>query len=153
MVKPDTVRTWHRELVLRKWTFRGSCASGRPATPAEVQALSRRLARENASWGYSRIHEELTKLGYSVGRSTVRDILKRQATAGAPRRLSVAEAPGSTWRTILAQHRDEILACDFFTVETLFLKTIDVPFFCFSSSWVPAGCIWLAARPARLPPG
>ena len=124
LFKPDTDLKWHRELVRRKWTFRRPHAGGRPAAPAEVQALIRRPARENPSWGYSRIHGELAKLGYTVGRSTVRDILRRQPVPPAPQR----RRPGSTWRSFLARHRGQVLACDFFTVETLFLKTIYVLF-------------------------
>ena len=125
LFKPETVLKWHRELVRRKWTFRRPHAGGRPATPAEVEALILRLARENAGWGYSRIHGELTKLGYRLGRSTVRDILQRHQVPPAPTR----QRQGSTWRAFLRRHQDQLLACDFFTVETLFLKTIYVLFF------------------------
>jgi hypothetical protein len=48
LFKPDTVLKWHRELVRRKWTFRRQRAGGRPATPAEVEELILRLARDNA---------------------------------------------------------------------------------------------------------
>src|SRR5918997_3873110 len=58
LFKPETVLKWHRELVRRKWTVRRPHAGGRPTTPAEVEALILRLARENAGWGYSRIHGE-----------------------------------------------------------------------------------------------
>src|SRR5919199_6677446 len=64
LFKPETVLKWHRELVRRKWTVRRPHAGGRPATPAEVEELILRLARENSTWGYSRIHGELLKLGY-----------------------------------------------------------------------------------------
>ncbi len=36
---------------------------------------------------------------------------------------------GSTWRSFLSRHRDQLLACDFFAVETLFLKTVYALFF------------------------
>ena len=84
-----------------------------------------RLARENPRWGYSRLHGELVKLGYSVGRSTIRDVLKRQQIPPAPER----KRRGSTWHQFLTRHRQTIVACDFFTCETLFLKTIYVLFF------------------------
>src|SRR5215210_5198430 len=125
LFKPETVLKWHRELVRRKWTVRRQRAGGRPATPAEVEELILRLARDNAGWGYSRIHGELTKLGYRLGRSTVRDVLKRHGVSPAPER----RRQGSTWRAFLRRHQDQILACDFFTVETLFLKTVYVLFF------------------------
>src|SRR5919202_3494096 len=125
LFKPDTILKWHRELVRRKWAVRRQPAGGRPATPAEVEALILRLARDNAGWGYSRIQGELTKLGYTLGRSTVRDVLKRHGIRPAPERRRQA----STWGAFLRHHRDQILACDFFTVETLFLKTVCVLFF------------------------
>ena len=84
-----------------------------------------RLAGDNPGWGYSRIHGELTKLGFTVGRSTVQDVLKRRRVPPAPRRRRA----GTTWRSFLRHHRDEILACDFFSVETLFLRTVYVLFF------------------------
>ncbi len=86
LFKPETVLKWHRELVRRKWTVRRPHAGGRPATPADVEALLLRLARDNPGWGYSRIHGELTKLGYIIGRSTVRDILQRHGVSPARER-------------------------------------------------------------------
>src|SRR3712207_1309631 len=120
LFKPDTVLTWHRELVRRKWTARRTREGGRPAIAAEVEALLLRLARENPRWGYGRLQGELLKLGHPLGRSTVRDVLKRHGVPPAPTRR---RQPG-TWRAFLRRHQDQLLACDFFTVETLFLKTI-----------------------------
>jgi putative transposase len=125
LVRPETVLRWHRELVRRKWTYRRRAAGGRPSVPAEVEALLLRLAAENPRWGYGRLQGELAKLGHALGRSTVRDVLKRRHVPPAPQRGRRA----STWRQFLAQHRDAVLACDFFTVETLFLKTLYALFF------------------------
>jgi putative transposase len=60
-VRPETVRRWHRALVARRWTYRRATA-GRPATGALVRELVLRLARESPTWGYRRIHGELTRL-------------------------------------------------------------------------------------------
>ena len=125
LVRTDTVLKWHRELVRRKWIYRRRRAGGRPPLPAEVEALLLRLAKENPRWGYGRLQGELAKLGHALGRSTVRDVLKRRHVPPAPLRSQ----RGSTWRQFLAQHRDAVLACDFFTVETLFLKTVYALFF------------------------
>ena len=125
LFQPNTILKWHRELVRRQWTRRRREAGGRPTIAAEVEELILRLARENPSWGYSRIQGELTKLGYTLGRSTVRDVLKRHSIPPAPTR----RRHSSTWRTFLHRHYDQILACDFFTVDTLFLKTVYVLFF------------------------
>ncbi len=120
LVAPETVLRWHRDLVRRKWTFRQRRRAGRRPTDATLVALVVRLARENPRWGYARIHGELTKLGHAVGRSTIRAILRRHAVPPAPQRAQ----RGSTWRAFLAGHRDTLLACDFFTVETAFLRTL-----------------------------
>jgi putative transposase len=125
LVKPDTVLKWHRELVRRKWTTRHLKAGGRPPIAAEVEQLLLRLARENPRWGYGRLQGELSKLGHPLGRSTVRDVLRRHRVPPAPAR----RRQPSTWRAFLRRHRDQLLACDFFTVETLSLKTLYVLFF------------------------
>jgi len=125
LVRPETVLRWHRDLVRRKWTFRRRKPAGRRPTDATIAALIVRVARENPRWGYARIHGELAKLGHTVGRSTIRAILRRDGVPPAPQRGQ----GGGTWRAFLAQHREQILACDFFTVETLFLKTLHVLFF------------------------
>jgi len=122
---PETVLRWHRELVRKKWTFPHRPAVGRPRLATEVEALILRLAQENPRWGYSKIAGELLKLGYRVGRSTIRDVLKRQHVPTAPMRARHS----STWRAFLRQHQQHLLACDFFTVETLRLQTLYVFFF------------------------
>jgi putative transposase len=117
LVRPETVLKWHRELVRRKWTYRRRASGGRPSLDAEVAALLLRLAKENPRWGYGRRQGELAKLGHTLGRSTVRDVLKQRQVPPSPQRSRRA----STWRQFLAQHRDVLLACDFLTVETAFL--------------------------------
>jgi putative transposase len=122
--KPETLRKWHRELVRRTWTVRKGAPRGRPAIGPELEALILRLAKENPTWGYGKLHGELgalwAKLGYAIGRSTIRDVLKRQHVPPAPQRSSC----GSSWRTFLSHYQDQMLACDFFTVETVWLKTL-----------------------------
>jgi putative transposase len=125
LVKPETVLRWQRDLVRRTWTFRCTRRAGRPPISPKVVDLILRLAQENPRWGYSRLHGELAKLGCTVGRSTVGDSLKRRHVPPAPER----QRRGSTWRQFRARHRHQIVACDFFTGETLFLKTIYVLFF------------------------
>lgn len=125
LFKPDTLLKWHRELVRRKWTYKHRRKGGRRPTTTELQLLIKRLAEENPSWGYSKIHGELLKLGYSIGRSTVRDILNRQRVPPAPERAK----KGSSWRTFLGHYGQQMLASDFFTVETAWLRTLYVLFF------------------------
>jgi putative transposase len=125
LFKPDTVLRWHRELVRRKWTFPKDNGTGRPPVAAELEQLIVRLAVENPRWGYSKIHGELLKLGYSVSHSSVRNVLNRHHVPSAPRR----KKQGSTWRSFLSRYATRMLACDFLTVETIRLQTVYVLFF------------------------
>jgi hypothetical protein len=70
----EAVLRWHRRLIARKWTT-APTKPGRPSIPAGLRALTVRLATENPTWGYRRIHGELTGLGYQIGASTVWKIL------------------------------------------------------------------------------
>ncbi len=126
LFKPETVLKWHRELVRRKWTFQqAERRAGQAALAPEVEALIVRLARDNPRLGYKKLVGELRKLGYRVGRSTVRDVLKRHHIRPAPERRRT----GSTWRTFLNSHKAQLLATDFFTVDTVWLQTVYVLFF------------------------
>ena len=114
LVRPDTVLRWHRDLVAR----RHAAASrpkrpGRPRTVRSIRALVLRLARENPSWGYRRLHGELLVLGVKVAASTVWEILKEAGIDPAPERAS------STWADFLRSQADALLACDFFETVTL----------------------------------
>jgi hypothetical protein len=62
-VATTLILRWHRHLVARRWTTQPA-RPGRPAVPAGIRALVIRLATENPTWGYRRIHGELTGLGY-----------------------------------------------------------------------------------------
>ena len=125
LCKPDTLLKWHRALVRREWTFKQKVPLGRPATSPELEALILRLAQENPTWGYGKLEGELEKRGYDIGRSTIRAVLKRRRVPPAPDRGK----QGSSWRTFLSHYKSEIVACDFFTVETAWLKTLYVLFF------------------------
>jgi transposase InsO family protein len=124
LFKPDTILRWHRELVRRKWTYRRKDLGGRPTIPAEIVGLILRLARENPRWGHRRIQGELSKLGHAVSASAVRAALRRHRVPPAPQRCRA-----TTWRQFVRAHKDQLLACDFFTVETLWLTTLHVLFF------------------------
>jgi transposase InsO family protein len=113
----------HRELVRRKWTYKRRGRSGRPPINPEVRDLIVRLGTENPRWGYQRIRGELLKLNLRVSATTVRTILLRHGLDPAPRRA------GPTWSQFLRSQAATILACDFFTVETITLKTLYVLFF------------------------
>jgi transposase len=114
IVTPGTILRWHRDIVRRRWaraSRRGR--SGRPATHRKVRSAVLRLARENESWGYRRIHGELAGLGMTVAPSTVWQILKSAGIDPAPRR----DGPG--WPEFLRSQAQGILALDFFTADLL----------------------------------
>jgi putative transposase len=121
-VRPATLLRWHRQLVRRRWTYPHR-RPGRPPFDRRLQALVVRLARENPGWGYRRIVGELQSLGISVSATSVRTILARHGLPPAPQRNELS------WREFLRQHAATTLACDFFTVETAWLKRIYVLFF------------------------
>ncbi len=81
------------------------------------------VAQDNPSWGYRRIHGELTGLGYKVAPSTIWTILRDAGIDPAPRRA------GQTWQAFLAAQAKTILAADFFHADTVFLRRLYVPFF------------------------
>jgi putative transposase len=122
IVTPQTLLRWHRELVRRKWT-QPQRSPGRPPVSDRVRQLVLRLARENPRWGYPRIAGELRKLGLRVSPSTVRRLLLGAGLRPAPRRA------GPSWRDFLRQQAASMLACDFFTVETISRRRFYVLFF------------------------
>jgi putative transposase len=121
LVKPDTILAWHRRLVANHWTY--PHRPGRPSTAAETRRIVMRLARENPTWGYRRIHGELARLGITIAASTVWAILKRAGIDPAPGRNS------ESWTTFLRTQAAGIVACDFFTVDTVLLRRYYVLFF------------------------
>src|ERR1035437_2560411 len=97
---------------------RRSGRPGRPPLDAELRELILRMARENPRWGCVRIEGELRKLGIRVGATTIRTLLRTAHAGPAPRRS------GPTWTEVLRAQAQGIMACDFFTVETAWLRTL-----------------------------
>lgn len=120
-VQPATLLRWHRELIRRRWTY--PRRSGRPSTSRGVVGQVWRLAKENPTWGYRRIQGELSTMGITVGASTVWSILKRKGLDPAPRRS------GPTWAEFLLAQAKGIVACDFFSVDTVLLRRLYVLIF------------------------
>jgi putative transposase len=121
LVTPATILRWHRRLIACHWTTQPT-RSGRPAIPAGVRALAVRLATENPTWGYRRIHGELAGLGYQIGASTIWTILNRAGIDPSPRRA------GPTWTEFLRAQAHGVLACDLFHLDTIILHRLYVFF-------------------------
>jgi len=96
LFSPATLLRWHQELVRKRWS--AFRLRPRPGRPP--------------------ISDELRNLILRLG--TIRGVLRRHRVPPAPRR------DGPTWAQFLNAHGGAILACDFFTVDTVLLRTLYV---------------------------
>ena len=120
-VTPATPLRWHRQLVRRRWTQPHH--RQRAGLGEETVGLVLRLARENPRWGYLRIVGECAKVRGQVSATSVRNILRRHHLGPTPRRQ------GPTCVEFLRSQASGVLACDFFSVETVGLQRLYVLFF------------------------
>jgi putative transposase len=105
IVTPATLLRWHRDLVTRRWTQPRRRHTGGRGTAAELRRLVLRMASENSTWGYRRIHGELAGLGYQLAPSTVWSILKRAGTSASSASPPAAPAqPPSASTSGTCQH-------------------------------------------------
>lgn len=105
IVSPETFCRWLRG---KSETRRNPTPRkpGRPRTPESIRELVLRLATET-DWGYTRIHSELKKLGITISRRGVADILR---DAGIP---TGPERGEGTWDEFIKAHAKTLWACDF----------------------------------------
>jgi putative transposase len=122
LVRPETLLYWHRRLIAGAWTCPHR-QTGRPPLDQDIQQLIIRMARENPTWGYQRIKGELLQLGVQVSTTAIRTTLRRHRLDPAPRRAA------TSWQTFLRRQAAGIVACDFFTVDTIWLRRLYVLFF------------------------
>ena len=109
IVTPDTILRWHRRLIATKWTLPSKTAPRR-GVMRRIEGLVVRFARENPTWGYSRIQGAIRDLGHGVGRTTVSRILRKEGIKPAPERLT-------SWSTFIKATWGTSAAADFFTTE------------------------------------
>ena len=122
LVTPDTIMRWHRRLVTRKWT--GPChRGGRPPLDDHLVALILRLARGEPSLGLSAHPGRAQEARHP--RVSDHD---SYGTAGQRAPTSAPTGVGRLGAFLRAQTAG-IIATDFFTVETVRLKTLYVLFF------------------------
>jgi putative transposase len=120
LVTPDTLLRWHRRRIARHWT-QPTRPPGRPPTSRQLRRVILRLANENPTWGYRRIHGELAGLGHQIAASTVWLILNNAGIDPAPQRSTV------TWSQFLRSQA--AVACDFATIDTVTLRRFYLLFF------------------------
>jgi putative transposase len=120
IVQPETFLRWHRQGFRLFWRWKST--PGRPPIPADLQALIRRMARENPSWGEERIANELLlKLGLRVSPRTIRKYLPSRLNPGRGKRATTQR-----WRTFVRNHAQAIVACDFCVVVTATFRLLYV---------------------------
>jgi transposase InsO family protein len=112
LVTPATVVRWHRAgfRLYWAWLSRTRRVAGRKPLTKELRDLIFRMVAENPTWGAPRIHGELLKLGFNSSERTVSRWVKRATNSPDPARR---------WLAFLRNHRQAIVAMDFFTVPTL----------------------------------
>jgi hypothetical protein len=139
IVRPETVAGWHRTGFRLYGRWRSRPQGGRPKIIAEIRALIRRMAEENAGWGAPKIHGELLKLGCEVSERTVARYLRRVHRRG---------DRGQRWLVFLQNHREVIAALDFFAVPTLTFQLL----YCCWRTHSAVGCrVTLKCRILRRP--
>lgn len=113
LVQPETVARWHRAGFKAYWAklckARKRVGGGRRISK-EVRELIFKMVAENPTWAAPRIHGELLMLGSDVSETSISRWMRR-----APRRPE----PAKRWLAFLRNHREAIVAMDFFTVPTL----------------------------------
>jgi Homeodomain-like domain len=122
VARPDTILSWYRKLVARK--FDGSKARRSPGEPRisrEIERLIVRMAKENRDWGYDWIAGALANLGYEVCDQTVGNVLQRHALPPAPKRKRT-----TTWAAFIRIHMALLVGTDFLTAEVLTLRAGDL---------------------------
>src|SRR5215467_9050913 len=98
----ETLLRWHRELVRRRWaTYRSRPRRWQSADRETLRETAVRLAQENP-----------IKLGMRCSHLTVLRILPRHGLQSVPRRSQRSS------QSFIRQHANQMLACDFFVVDT-----------------------------------
>jgi putative transposase len=112
LVRPETLLAWHRKLIAQKYDGSSKRGPGRPRVLTAIRDLTVRMAKDNRTWGYTRIQGALSNLGHTVARGTIANILRENGIEPAPERCRK-----TTWREFLEFHWEMIAAAAFFTVE------------------------------------
>jgi len=138
LFSPGTLLRWHRELVRKHWpAFRLRPGRGRPPISAELREWILRLARENPVGAIAAFRASCSSSATESRRPP------SAASSVAIACLRHQDAEGPTWAQFLNAHAMATLACDFFTVDTVLLRTST----CSSSSRFPAAAFSTPTAP------
>ena len=119
---PATLLRWYRYLIAAKYDGSKNRSPSRPPTAKDVRELIVRVARENPTWGYTRLRGALKNLGHELGRNTIKRALAEHGIAPAPER-----GKSMPWSTFIKAHGGAIAAADLFTVEVVNVRARPLP--------------------------
>jgi len=110
IVRPETFKRWRRQRMGVSW--KEQVQRGRPPIPPDLQVLIRQMARENLTWGQTRIANELRlKLGLQVSPRTVRKYVPSGCDRGPGQCVQ-----GQRWRTFMRNYAEGLIISDLSTV-------------------------------------
>jgi len=121
LVKPKTILIYWKKKVRLRWKYPSTVKRGRPPVTGEIKKLILEMKQLNNSWGFLRISGELKKIGEFVSKDTVRRVIQKGRNDG-------NIPPNGSWKRFIKSHIDSLFCCDFFTIETVFNKTLYVFF-------------------------
>ena len=96
---PAMLVRWYRHLIAAKYDGSKNRSLGRLPTAKDIRELIVRVARENPTWGYTRLRGALKNLGHELGRNTIKRILADHGIAPAPER-----GRSMSWSTFIKAH-------------------------------------------------
>ncbi len=117
IVTYGTFRRWIREIERERARIADGRSSrsavkqnknGRPQTPEEVRLLIVKIKQETG-YGYTKIRQELAKLGIKVSRQTVKNMLVEAGLHDDP------NTGKDSWDAFLKRHADTMWQCDYLT--------------------------------------
>ncbi|SIS64788.1 integrase core domain-containing protein [Salimicrobium flavidum] len=113
LVKPSTVRKWHRNLFKTLWKHK-SRNVGRPPLQREWIKTIKEIHKENPLYSPERIHDQLKQLGIEnvPAPNTIAKYLPET-------RKPTTDKQRDSWKAFIRNHLSETWAMDFLTIPTI----------------------------------
>jgi putative transposase len=122
LFSPQTLLRWQKMLIKDFWNFFTSASHpGRKPVPAEIKYLILSMKNDNLHWGTQRISDELLKIGITLHRSTIQNILRDFRKRGKVKKTFA-------WKKFLEAHINSLFAMDYFVVDTILNQRFYVHF-------------------------